>query len=120
MPVRSQGSLPGFAFVYLPEITVYSVYPSDNNNIDKLEGTLYNIPPEVIKLLATHRRDYMLTVYNELARNKKFPEDQYRPIEELRLACHHLKDKKAPGPRQIPPEVIKRIDQTIYSSYTIS
>lgn len=43
MPIRSQGSGPGFAFVSIPEITVYSVYSSGNNSIDHLEDTLSNI-----------------------------------------------------------------------------
>lgn len=43
MPVRSQGNGPGFAFISLPELTVYSVYSSGNNSIDQLEETLNNI-----------------------------------------------------------------------------
>lgn len=43
MPVRSQGSGPGFAFASLSGLTVYSVYSSGNNNIDQLERALNNI-----------------------------------------------------------------------------
>lgn len=43
IPLKNQSSGPGFSCVTLPELTIYSVYSSGNNNIELLENTLFNI-----------------------------------------------------------------------------
>lgn len=43
IPVKTRGSGPGFAFVTIPNLTVYSIYSSGNNDIQLLDNTLHSI-----------------------------------------------------------------------------